>query len=187
MERTTPLTVTATTSAGANTFIAGNAVVYDGSTRIKVSVFIPSVTVNDSPGLPVYVTLWDGATDIGQIDVTFGLEAVSAGFYGERYLTPSAASHTFSVKSWTDPTPTIDPVLVAGPGGTDELMPAFLRITPDSGALGPSGPTGPTGPTGVAGATGPSGGPAGPTGPTGTTGATGPGGDSLLFNYAHTR
>jgi hypothetical protein len=38
VERTTPLTVTATTAATAQTFIDGNAVTYDGSTRIKVEV-----------------------------------------------------------------------------------------------------------------------------------------------------
>ncbi len=184
VERTSPLTVTATSDITAQTFIDGNAVTYDGSTRIKVTLSAPYATSPSSQNLAF--TLWDGSTDLGRLAIVGFDPAGNAPVFAERFLTPSAGSHTFHIKAFvTSGTGSAG----AGAGGTAAYEPAYLRITPDSGAVGPTGATGTTGATGPTGAgatgatgpTGPSGGPTGPTGatgPTGPTGATGPTGST---------
>lgn len=122
VERTTNLTVTATTPAGANTFITGNAVVYDGSTRICVEVFAPAVGATQFCDLQ----LWDGATDLGAIGEVAGTSD-SGTILGRRFLTPSAASHTYTIKAYRGAT---GATVYAGSGGTSgEYLPAYLRIT----------------------------------------------------------
>ena len=125
VERTTQLAVAATTPAGADTWITGGAVVYDGSTRIKVEAFAPLVNARQF----IQIQLWDGATDLGCIaGMSSGNTAdVGVNGYGCRYLTPSAASHTYTLKAYRGGT---SGTIYAGSGGTaGEMLPAFLRIT----------------------------------------------------------
>ncbi len=119
VERTTNLTVTATTESGADTVIDGNAVSYDGSTRVLVEFFSPFFSATAA----LVVTLWDGSTDIGRICQT-NLQGVPA--KGERFLTPSNASHTYHIKAWkTSGTSSLN----GGSGDVGNYMPMFLRIT----------------------------------------------------------
>lgn len=121
VERTTDLSITATTDATAQTFISSDAVAYDGSTRVKIELFAPLLAPAASQA--IVVNLYDGATDLGQLgEVVIGQST----FYAVRFLTPSNATHTYHFKVWkTSGTATAH----AGAGGVATLMPAFIRIT----------------------------------------------------------
>lgn len=120
VERTTNLVVTATSAATAQAFISGNAVSYDGSTRIRIEAFVASSDITGNQFLQL--ELYDGSTDLG-ILTSYG-SASNSGMqiYGCRFLTPSNASHTYNIKTWKT-------------GGTANLyaagtyLPAFLSIT----------------------------------------------------------
>ncbi len=101
----------------ADAIIDGNAVTYDGSTRIKIEFGCYSM---NNGGV---IELYDGSTDLGRLG--FGNGGLC--FYASRILTPSAASHTFHIKGWrtTGSNLTID----SGSGGTGAVLPAWYRIT----------------------------------------------------------
>lgn len=176
VERTTDLTITATSDATAEALIDGNAVSYDGSTRIKIEFWAEEADISASQAM--LANLYDGSTDLGRIAgiaANAGSGASGGTLKGERFLTPSAGSHTYHIKVWkTGGTANV----YAGAGGTATRFPAWYRITPDSGAIGPTGAqgatgAGATGATGPQGATGAAGSPGGATGATGPVGATG--------------
>jgi hypothetical protein len=125
VEKTTPLTVTATTEGTAQTWIDGNAVTYDGSTRIKIESWANSVEAFNGDAVAVLV---DGSTSIGWLcEIVSGTAtAVNTAFYGVRYLTPTNAAHTYHVK-WFKTAGTT--VVSADVGGAGKDMPAFMRIT----------------------------------------------------------
>lgn len=160
VERTTRLDISATTAAGADTIVSGNAISLDGSTRIKAEVFAPFISSSQF----IQLAVWDGATDLGTLAQSNAIGAVAE---GEIYLTPAAGTHTFHFKAWRG---TGSAAIESGVGGAGTRIPAHMRIT-RADVVGPQGATGSAGATGTAGATG-----AGTTGPTGSTGATGPAG-----------
>ena len=128
VENTSGLSVTATSEATAQTYISSNSVSLDGSTRIKLEVFIDGI-VNGNSG-SVNVLFYDGSTCLG---IVFRVLAPSgAGQYrfpaglGVMYLTPSNGSHTFHVKAYRG---TANGNLLAGAGGTDVDLPSFLRVS----------------------------------------------------------
>lgn len=85
--------------SGSNPYITAGAVVFDGSTRVKVDVFCPSFATPDDAD----VDLLDNGSSIG----TFGEYGATQAFgddnqivpmFLRRFLTPSAGSHTFSTE-----------------------------------------------------------------------------------------
>jgi hypothetical protein len=119
VERTTNLSVSATTAAGADTFIDGNSITFDGSTIVLVEFSAP---LADS-SVFLSVSLWDGTTDLGVIVQSNG---VTAGLRGARRLTPSAGAHTFHIKAWRGAT---SATVQAAAGGAGTRVPAFYRVT----------------------------------------------------------
>jgi hypothetical protein len=121
VQTTTALTVTATSSGAAQAFIDGNAVSYDGSTRIKVEFFCPNA---EAASGTLVVMLVDGAsTVVGWLCELNGITATP--IKCELFLTPSAASHTYHIKAWKTGGTC---VLGAGSGGAADVQ-AFMRIT----------------------------------------------------------
>lgn len=112
--------ITATTEATATVFITGNSITYDG-TRVKVEVFVPKWS-QSAALTPVLVFLRD-STVLGQVNVqTSGMASIKA----ETFDTPAAGAHTYKVAAFVGSnTLTIN----AGPGGSGNLVPAFLRVT----------------------------------------------------------
>lgn len=131
VEITSAATATATTEATANSLITGNAVTYDGSTRVKIEAWFSHVAVPSSAGSlrNANSVLYDGSSSIGLWNLTsmdIARVARSTPVYMVRYLTPSAASHTYSVRGYVDSgTGTWN----AGAGGSGNSMPAWMRIT----------------------------------------------------------
>ncbi len=123
---TSGVNITATTDATANSVIDGNAVSFDGSTRIKIEFWTLSATAAASGEL--VVVLYDGSTDLGRLAElqSAGSSAHDTALYGVRFLTPSNASHTFHIKAWTT---TGTSIINAGAGGAGVNFPAWYRIT----------------------------------------------------------
>ncbi len=122
VQKTSSTAISATTAAGANTVLDGNAVSYDGSTRAKIEFYAYFMDVNIASYM--IVDLWDGSTDLARI---FQYHSSSGGgdgctIYAVTFLTPSNASHTYHIKAYkTSGTGNI----YADAAG----FPAFMRIT----------------------------------------------------------
>lgn len=126
VERTTQLSVTATSASTAEAWITGNAIYVDGMTKIKIEAwaYLLDITVSNQ----VLWELYDDSTDLGRM----GLWGTTSGTlspgtpYGVRILTPGAGNHRYSIRAWkTGGTANF----YAGTGGSNTALPAWYRVT----------------------------------------------------------
>lgn len=119
---TAAVSITATTAATANTIVTASAITFDGTTTVWVNFGCPFMVRGTTY---INVHLWDGSTDLGQI----GYWAPSTGHAPagmRRRITPSAASHTFSIRAFVDAgTGTIGADAGTGPTTPN---PAFIEV-----------------------------------------------------------
>jgi hypothetical protein len=128
VEKTTNTSITATTEAAANTVVTANAVAFNGSTTVMIEFFSPSIATQATSSVFVTCWLYDGSSSIGLIGRVRTTAAVAGAWAltGKRRLTPSNATHTYSIRAMTTSgTSTVE----GGAGGTAANMPAFIRIT----------------------------------------------------------
>jgi hypothetical protein len=130
VEITSPVSISATSAATADTCITGSSVAYDGSTRVCIEVYSPQIETATTAGSAVLILLYDGSTQVGLIGV-HGYAAATAQrnldpHFSHQFLTPSAASHTYSVRAYRA---VANSSFGAGAGGSDTLRPAYIRIT----------------------------------------------------------
>lgn len=150
---TSPVTISGTTGAP-TTVVTSGAVTLDGAQSIIVEFYSPQVNCG-SGGDFVAMVLFDGATNLGQIGTVSASNNEADGvFYKVKIASPSAGSHTYTVKAFRS---LVNGTIQAGAGGAGAFMPGCIRILNDNNA-GPPGPTGATGSTGPAGPPGSSGG-----------------------------
>jgi hypothetical protein len=126
---TSPVTISATTAATANTCITGNPVTYDGSTRICIEAFAPYVVTGVTTLSTIEIVLYDGSTELGSLGWhgrADGTRTHISTHLSRRFLTPSAASHTYSIRAWRSAS---NGTFHAGAGGTSAFFPAYIRIT----------------------------------------------------------
>lgn len=128
---TSPVTVSATAEASATTLITGSSVAYDGSTAVIIEAWFPYIAAPAVAGGLVALVLYDGASSIGQFGMLLNPAgaALRAPFSAKRRLTPSAASHTYSIRAFRDASGTGTATAHAAAGGSTVHMPAFMRIT----------------------------------------------------------
>lgn len=126
------ITANVTTAGAAVDAITGNAVTYDGATRIKIEFYSPQLFIQtNATGLAV--NLYEGASDLGQVCGLYAstgttIAELDGPGYGCRFLTPTAGSHTYKFKlSRVTGAGTVG--ISAGSGGAGVMVPAFLRIT----------------------------------------------------------
>jgi hypothetical protein len=126
---TTGTTVTATTEAGADVSITGNAVAYDGSTVVMIEFFCPYLYISSGVGREIDVYLYDGAGSIGLLTnlVNVAASDLYVSVHPAVRITPSAATHTYSIRA--KKTSGGGGSIGAGTGGSGAVMPAFMRIT----------------------------------------------------------
>jgi hypothetical protein len=128
---TSSANLTATTEAGANTVVTATATAFDGSTVIYVEFFSPSLQTPGGSNAFVGVALYDdtggGAASIGILAVSPLVPTGSARAGGtfRRRLTPSAATHTYSIRAYANAT---GGVVEAGAGGSGNRMPTYIRL-----------------------------------------------------------
>jgi hypothetical protein len=120
-QRTSDLTISGTSGAGATTIVATASTAYDGS-RVKLEFWCARFNVPAS-GYVIF-TLWDGSDlgiRLGAIEAG-AYQAVVGPIYLASFLTPSAANHAYTVKAFSS-------------SGTADLsaaspyQPTFVRVT----------------------------------------------------------
>lgn len=126
IEDTSAFSVTAASEATATTLVTTAARVYDGATLVCIRFECPAVSIPpNAAGNFVSFNLWDAAVDLGRIATaqwptnagTLALPAV-----GDRFITPSAGSHTYAIKAWrTNANCTAD--------GSTPRLPTFISVT----------------------------------------------------------
>lgn len=94
VERSTDLSLSATSAATAATYITGNALTFDGSTKVLIEIQVPFT--NASAGNQSNINIWEDSTDLGA--VCFCIAGMPA--RGAVVRTPSAGNHTYTVKAW---------------------------------------------------------------------------------------
>ena len=126
---TSAVTPTATSEATANTVVTGSAVAYDGSTAVWVEFFSESARPDTGGATRTLVfSLYDGSSSIGLLG---GMTAGVAADTGKpvllrRRITPSAATHTYSIRAHVSAG---TGYVGAGAGGSGNLVPGYIRIT----------------------------------------------------------
>lgn len=128
VEKTSNTSVTATTEATANTVVTAAAVTFDGATAVVVEFYAPIAFPAAVANAAINFWLYDGANSIGRLGNLSTVAAANhfAPVYLSRRLTPSGASHTYSIRaSVSSGTGGVQ----AGAGGITADMPAFIRIT----------------------------------------------------------
>jgi hypothetical protein len=123
---TADTSITATTSATAETFITGNPVTYDGSTTVMLHFFAPYAQPDTgAAGRQLIGVLYDGSTELDkfiQMRTPASGLSLQSSLNGFIRFTPSAGVHTYSTRFY----------VTAGTGqvgaGSDYVA-AFQRIT----------------------------------------------------------
>jgi hypothetical protein len=114
--------VTATTDAGADTVVTAAAITFDGSTVCLVEFFAPYATAGSAY---LIYCLYDGATNLGRIAFVKTANLWHP-IYAAHRVTPSNASHTFSVRAFVDGGTGGSN---GGGGGAGNSLPSFIRVT----------------------------------------------------------
>lgn len=132
VEITAPVTITATTAATATTCITGNAVTYDGVTAVIIEAYFVSLSITPATAVPhfVVIELYQDGTDLGTIAQMTGdviASAMTMTCIGRRRMTPTAGSHTYSLRGWKSIAGDTASVQ-AGAGGAGTLYPSYLRV-----------------------------------------------------------
>ena len=112
--------ISATTEGTAVAVITGNSKTYDG-TKVKAEVCVPGGITGTLTA--TFVLLRD-STVIGQSKISNTGSSVEV--YFAAFDTPTAAAHTYSVSVFVNTSST---TVVAGAGGSGNILPAFLRVT----------------------------------------------------------
>lgn len=132
-QATASVSVTATTEITATTVVTADAVAFDGSTPVLVHFFANDArpdagAANRQLVFCLYDDTGGGATTVGQIGFTRTEAAANANVPISlwRRLTPSIATHTYSIRAFVSAgTGSVS----AGAGGSATAAPAFIRIT----------------------------------------------------------
>lgn len=107
----------------------GNAVTYDGSTRIKIEFFSPLFEVSGA-SVTANVELFDGSTDLCELSgvtANGGSGVLDLPLYGAVFLTPSNASHTYHIKAARGVSGSV--LIAGGSGSGGGFAPCYMRIT----------------------------------------------------------
>jgi hypothetical protein len=130
-EKTSNTNITATSEATANTIVTAGAVSCDGAMILLVE-FGTNAWAQDNTGPVNRIVLFDNGSAIGTLfqGVSPSTSSGKPGFTVRRRLTPSAGSHTFSVRGWVSSASTM---IVAGDTfGSGIDAPAYIRVVQSS-------------------------------------------------------
>jgi hypothetical protein len=130
VEFTAAVSVTATTAGTANTVVTGSSVAFNGSTPVIIEFYAPfarapGAAVGDNMSLELY----EDGTGIGRIGFlrTPAANSDDKPTVCRRRMTPSNASHTYSIRGWVNAGTGTITAGVGGAAGT--TMPGYIRIT----------------------------------------------------------
>jgi hypothetical protein len=125
-----PFSVTATVEGSGDTIVTAGAVTLDGTTNIIVQWGAASLIPADVGGAWLNMILFDNGSSIGIFggamnDASPSTNSIHAPVHQERRLTPSAGSHTYSIRAFVS---TGTGQINAGAGGAGSDMPAYIRV-----------------------------------------------------------
>jgi hypothetical protein len=128
VELTSDVTVNATTAAGANTLVTAAAFTANGTDAYWIEFECAMAQPAQTAGASIIFVIYDGASVIANAQLAIVAAYSATGVGGapvsrKRKLTPSAASHTYSVRAYRT---TADGTVRAASG---TYMPAHIRIT----------------------------------------------------------
>lgn len=125
---TSSVNVSATSEATADTVVTANAESFDGSTIAIIEFFAPRGRPAASTNATIDYVLYDGSSSIGLLGRQHSAAASSANFavYLVHRLTPSNASHTYSIRAFVS---TGTGAVTGGAGGSGNIMPGYIRIS----------------------------------------------------------
>lgn len=125
---TSPVTISGTTEGGANTIVTSGSVAFNGSTVALIEFFCPNVETSSTTNAFIVVLLYEDSTLLGQWGVirNMGASTMFSPMHLTLRRTPSNASHTFTVKAYTN---TGTGAADAGTGGTGAYTAGYVRIT----------------------------------------------------------
>jgi hypothetical protein len=127
VEFTSDVTAGAATEAAPLDVVSAGAITYTAE-PIKIEGGAPRVTEGGGGG-SFGVSLWDG-TDLGRVWYSNGSAGHDASFItNPRYLTPTAAAHTYKLRCWGNGL-----VIRAGAGGVGVMMPGYIAVWQKGGA-----------------------------------------------------
>jgi hypothetical protein len=125
-EFTSDVNVSATTVGTANTIVSSGAITYENVPHL-IEFWCAGVT---SVGAITNIILKDSSTVLGTLNVIPSGGNGASPLYCARVLTPSAASHTYSVAGWVESADTV--VFEAGTGGTagnsTTYLPGYIAV-----------------------------------------------------------
>lgn len=105
------------------------ALTFNGTEKAKVEFFSPAIVIagTGSNGT-LWLNLYEDGADIGQMAIVKNVTAAALNVpvWVVRYLTPTAASHTYKIRA-TQINGTH--IVSAGAGGAGNLMPGFIRVS----------------------------------------------------------
>lgn len=126
------VSVVSSTRGSPTTVVAGNAVIYDGVTRIQVDCFFPIIRTAAVSDAALNFVLLDGSNDFGRI-ASFEQQApdlTNNPTFAARFSTffsPPAGKHTYTVAAYQSGG---NGTVGGGVGGAGTVnSPGFLRIT----------------------------------------------------------
>lgn len=130
VENTGSVSITATTAATANTIITAGAFTPNGTDQYRIYFNCGEVFLaGNAGGNSCIFHLYDGATNVGRIGNFTSVGTTSEThpvFLVSRKLTPTNASHTYSVRAHRT---NANCTIVGGNGGADIAYPTVLWIT----------------------------------------------------------
>jgi hypothetical protein len=127
---TSPAAISATSQATATTLITGSAVTYDGATPIYIEAFAPSIDYGTNYGATSQIHAFLDGSVLCCLQLNQWAGAGSSGphdsvMYALRKYTPSAGSHTFSLRGhYTGNASNLN----CNTGASGAQTPAFLQI-----------------------------------------------------------
>jgi len=125
-----PMSVTATTAATAQTVVTAPSVTFDG-TPVMIEFFAPVISPANTPAnSEMYLQLWDNTagTRIGYIGY-ISTPAANRDYKSitvRRRMTPASGARVYSIRAHVN---TGTGQVYSGAGGQDTYMPAYIRIT----------------------------------------------------------
>jgi hypothetical protein len=121
--------ITATTSGTAQSIVTGASVTYDGSTTVNIEAFVGDAQPDTGvAGRRITVAIFDNGSLYRQFAIPSCQVAGIAQIvtcYGKWKITPTAAAHQYSIRSWVTAG---TGVIGTGTGGSGDT-PAWLRVT----------------------------------------------------------
>ena len=123
-EITSNVSITATSEATANSVVSASAITFDGATPILMEFF--SAYASPGGATSLYGVWKDGSTSLGYAAANISGSTTYIPWYARRRLTPTNASHTYSIAAFVGSgTGTI----TANVAGTGTPPPAFIQIS----------------------------------------------------------